>query len=621
LYGTLASVDTVSRSRLPEEPAAEARSEDTHIDQVRVYLLRPEMRSFEAALLHPRAARPIPTDAASGLEGVLYVSRRRSRPPRWVAFAESITGQAIEHPRPVRLSAVLFVQRGNRRFAITFGYGRHMLRREAIEPDYGLKAAAGLVDPGEIASLDARSVEATTIQVRRQTSRGTDPAAIGFDVRREMLRAIAGRVPDESIGTRIVGADAVGLTARLDAATIGARLDTLYRAFEDRAYLANFDHLDRWQTVGPGDTRDRLDNELLRVLGRRRELLRAGEDPSALPGTARPPVLEAPEVIDWHASGFRTTAEAATTLHPFPDLDAFLRVASREPSTSLLRRHRLELVSDEADEVLEAWPVYAALHWEMELQGEYYVLAEGSWWRIDAEYRRRIDGIVGSIPAASLERPAFDPIEHEVDYNKRMADFRPGRALLDRHLARFQYENGTVEPCDVITPERQLVHVKREASSATLGHLFAQAAVSARLFLMLPEFRAQVRRLVQAQPEVAALIPVGRPTTAEYEVVLAIISADSNPDARRLPFFSRNYLAYIQADVAAMGYALSLAWVEERAGARPADAGPLFRELTQERASVRVRSTRRRSRRRSTGRPGLNAASVGTTPPTPPTSE
>jgi uncharacterized protein (TIGR04141 family) len=68
------------------------------------------------------------------------------------------------------LSAVLFVQRGNRRFAITFGYGRHMLRREAIEPDYGLKAAAGLVDPGEIASLDARSVEATTIQVRRQTS-------------------------------------------------------------------------------------------------------------------------------------------------------------------------------------------------------------------------------------------------------------------------------------------------------------------------------------------------------------------------------------------------------------------------------------------------------------------
>ena len=148
------------------------------------------------------------------------------------------------------------------------------------------------------------------------------------------------------------------------------------------------------------------------------------------------------------------------------------------------RNHELQLISDESGDVILSWPVYGALHWELELDDAVYVLAEGGWWRIDPNYRDRIDAVVGAIPNAVLERPARDPIEWEVDYNVRLAGHREGRGFLDRQLARFEYEAGTVEPCDVFTPEGQFVHVKPETSSAALSHLFGQGYVSARLYLI-----------------------------------------------------------------------------------------------------------------------------------------
>jgi hypothetical protein len=61
----------------------------------------------------------------------------------------------------------------------------------------------------------------------------------------------------------------------------------------------------------------------------------------------------------------------------------------------------------------------------------------------------------GRSQEASLTRPPEDVIEWEVDHFKRLASLREGRGFLERSTARFEGETGTVEPCDVLTPERQ----------------------------------------------------------------------------------------------------------------------------------------------------------------------
>lgn len=585
------------------EPAVE-READPRLDQVNIFLIRADIAQPRDALA--RNLGPALPVRVAGLEGELYLSRGRPRQPAWLPFLRSITGQPIPYERAPALSGVLFVRRSARLLAITFGYGRHLIERAAIEADFGLKVAAGLIDPEEIAVLEARSVEATSLQVRRQSSRGVTAAAIGFNVSREMLRAIAGPITDEDLGSRIVGSDGLALTARLQAPDLGPRLDRIKRAYDDGLYLVNFAHIDRWSEVPPGAERAELDAALVASLERRWEHLAAGEDPDALPGvTERPPTLEAPEVLGWESAGFRSTPEGEAALHAFPSLDAYLEALDAPPTLPQLRRgHHLSVISDIDGAIVNRWPIHGALLWERQEDEETYVLAEGRWWRIDADYRRRIDQALAEIPAATLPHPDFDPIEEERDYNIRLADY-PDRVLLDRRLTQFTHENGTVEACDVLTLGRQLVHVKPDATSAMLSHLYAQAVVSARLFLMLPEFRAQIRRVLGGNQPFVDLVPTGRPDPRDYEIVLAIVRSGVGPLGTDLPFFARNNLVGAVADIQLMGYRVGLVRIDERTGARPHDAGPLQKELDEERrTAVQMRGSAR-GRRTRAGQPSL----------------
>lgn len=580
---------------------------DARLDQVNVFLVREDIAGPADALTRG-LGDPIPVNVGD-LEGELYLSRGRPRTPAWLPFVRSITGEEIPYEREPALSAVLFVRRGARLFAITFGYGRHLLDRSALEADFGLKVAAGLVDPEEIAALDTRSVEATSIQVRRQSSRGVTAAAIGFNVSREMLRAIAGPIADDQLGSRIVGSDGLALTARLQAKDVGPRLDRIGRAYTDGLYTANFAHIDRWSEVPPGAKRSELDDALVAAMGRRWTQLSAGEDPASLaPAGDRPPSLEAPEVLGWESAAFRTTPEAESVLHAFPSIDAYLEALDNPPTLPQLRRgHRLSVISDIDNSEVARWPIHGAILWEVQDDADTFVLAEGRWWRIDAEYRARIDEALAQIPPATLDRPDFDPIEEERDYNIRLAAY-DDRALLDRKMTHFRHESGTVEACDVLTRARQLVHVKPDATSAMLSHLYSQAVVSARLFLMLPEFREQIRKVLRDtnQESFIDLVPAGRPVTPDYEVVLAIVRTGVGPLALDLPFFARNNLVGAVGDLQLMGYRVGLARIESRDGARPADAGPLQKELDAERkANLTMRSSARG--RRSPGSVTLTA--------------
>ncbi len=573
--------------------------DDAMLDQVNVFLVRRDVDTPAEALSRD-LGDPLPV-GVDGLDGELYLSRGTARLPRWLPFVRSITGRPIPYERAPALSAVLFLRRGGRLFAITFGYGRHLLSRAALEADFGLKVAAGLIDPDEIAVLDARSVEATSIQVRRQSSRGVTAAEIGFNVSREMLRAIAGPIADEELGSRIVGSDGLALTARLHPPELCARLDRIQRAYDDGLYTAHFKHIDRWSEVAPGTKRAELDEALVATLDRRWHRLHAGEDPASLPGvTERPPTLEAPEVLGWESAAFRTTPEPASVLHAFPSLDAYLEALAGPPTIRQLRGgHRLMVLSDIDGSVVNRWPIHGALLWEQQDGQDTFVLAEGRWWRIDADYRARIDDELAQIPAVALAHPDFDPREEERDYNIRLADY-PDRALLDRKLTHFTHENGTVEACDVMTLAKQLIHVKPDATSAMLSHLYAQAVVSARLFLMLPEFRAQLRKVLRGNQPFIDLVPEARPDPRDYEVVLAIVRSGTGPLGGDLPFFARNNLVGAVADLQLMGYRVGLVRIDEREGSRPASAGPLQRELDAARKTVvQMRSTARGRRARA----------------------
>lgn len=537
--------------------------------QMSVYLLDSGLDDFSDALRDPDKLQKHDVVALEGLRGRIYLQPGQEKTPPWLRFIQALTDDDLGSHKNRHVSAVLFLERNEQTFALTFGFGRHLLKPDVIESDFGIKVAAGIIDPEQVSGIDSRAFEGTRLLIRRQSSAGTSPQAIGIDLAREMMRAVTGRVADGDLGTRVSGSDSLGLTTRVGVEAIGDRLDTLYTAYADRKYRDRFAHIDRWQAV-PRAEATPYDQELVAAI----ERFASGSQDRQLS-------LAVPEIVDWRSSGVGFSIEPVETRHAFPDLKDYLDARQGEaPTLTELHRDQLWLFADEPDEVSGHWSVYHSLNWEFQRDDDVLVFTDGRWWRIDAQYRERIDDRLRLITTSILDRPPIDVLEHEVDYNIRLAKYRPDRAFLDRRNAKFQDEAGTVEICDVFTGQRQFVHVKREAASQPLSHLLAQAAVSADLFRHLPDFRRQLRDRLASKPLLQETIH-GRPEPGEFEVVFAIVSPASDQDvALQLPFFSRNHLARIADGIERYDYRVSICAIVEQADARPLEAGKLYKDMT-----------------------------------------
>ena len=243
-------------------------ADEPHINQISAHLLRADVVNPEDALVSVQALDRYELRPESGLSGRLYVKPGRPAPPPWQQFLGAVVDGSLDRYRNEHASAVLFVERGARTFALAFGFGRHLLEAEALEPDFGLKVAAGLVDADHMTTVDSRLVQSGQLQLRRQTGRGATTREMGIDVGREMLRALSGQVLDGALGSRISGSDALGLAGRTDVSTLLIRLDTFLDAYERKLYRQHFPVLDRWLAVSDKRRRAELETDLVGALAR-----------------------------------------------------------------------------------------------------------------------------------------------------------------------------------------------------------------------------------------------------------------------------------------------------------------------------------------------------------------
>ena len=100
----------------------------------------------------------------------------------------------------------------------------------------------------------------------------------------------------------------------------------------------------------------------------------------------------------------------------------------------------------------------------------------------------------------------------ERDYNEYVPGVRPGYVCLDCQGVRNPLGTGsTVEICDLLGPDNELIHVKRASGSSPLSHLFAQGLVSAQSLLFSPDarerFAAKVKHLGNGRTIRPAFIP------------------------------------------------------------------------------------------------------------------
>jgi uncharacterized protein (TIGR04141 family) len=496
---------------------------------------------------------PIPENL--GIDGVLFVRRSTETRPSWGAFLDEAAGRGIQNLVNRSSSAVLLLRVDDDVFAFAFGYGRYLIDQSKFVQDFGLRTALNTLDEKSLRSVDVHTLEDQPVQKKSQAARDSEVGVFGIDILRDVLRAVTGGPKHGVELVQIAGGDAMfSFGAKMEVADLPKLVRRIKQYSENNEYKSSFSWVDNVRKIKDEASIEALNMRLVQAVAERNEGV----------------ILTLPEIGTWDAIlGFSFTRRK-DKIHPvirstdyidaIPDLSQL--------TIEQLKRDRL-FVHDVDGNVIEH-PVHRCIYFEMVDGDKTKIIFDGKWYEVDATFIGRITGILNLIEISTLIFPAVEvweedgklKIEAEGDYNIRAAEAE-GYFLLDKKLVKTDRATSPIELCDLLTPAKQLVHVKhRKGGSAGLSHLFAQGGVAAEIMLSDKSFRKQARTVLRrVHADAGDLVPLDKVRSADYEVVFLILGEGNETIKQNLPFFSKVNLSRAFENLTQRGFRVSIAGV------------------------------------------------------------
>lgn len=502
------------------------------------------------ALRNPESLSSYRVPAIDPAQDSLFVQSKPPTPPRWISYLQPHVSGALVGLNTASASAVFLFETEDRLFALTFGRGRDLLEPESFEPDFGLKVVLNTVAPNQIKSVDAKTIDESTLHTRSDLSTSSTLAAFGLDVTRDLLRAVTGTPKDQSLAHRLTGSDALGIHTRVSLPEIPDLAKRLVEAYGANDYKENFDFIDYLRP-------EKRPSKLLEL----QDLLVGALQTREITDVH----LAAPETLDWlDVEGFLFSTNRKGELESDPRISTYLDSREEvEVDMKLLKRDRLLPVSSSSGEAMSGWPIYRCIVYQVEVDEHLYVLSTGEWYRVDLSFREKVEAEVNALP--KLEGlPEADAETDEDAYNKKAAK-AIGGLCLDK---KFVYDGGPdkMEVCDILTAKGGLIHVKQRGSSSTLSHLFTQGVNSAERLLLDEEFRRQACAVAKREdPGFPPVLPEVSPDTKDHEISFVVITRSTRSTPLTLPFFSVVSLRTAARQLQAFRFPVSIAAVPEPA--------------------------------------------------------
>jgi len=528
-------------------------SQSTPTRQFTILLLRESYESPEQALRKSKTLNQVSLKQSLPFCGELWYSKTTPRPPRWQDLVNSILQTPINLVYSSSPSAVLFIWSSNRIFAFTFGHGRYLLKPDCYEPRFGLKVVLNRVSPDRLRSLDMRTYEDIVVTTRKQTSRSTQLSSFGLNVSRDLLRAVTGEPNDESFAKRISGADSLTISVSIAIEELEQKCSEILNAYRDAAYKQHFEWVDNLAEARKPVV-DILNDKLVDYL---------------MAGKTEKLHLAPPDVLDWQSVEKFCIGGTGRTEYDDLDINEYLKALGKKRddlSLPKLKSYQVSIREAGSNRFIRRWSLYDCIVAEAEHEGRLYALSEGKWFEIDRSFAERVYSFVSSLPTPRLRLPPAYENEKEADYNQRAASEGKGLLCLDGFLIRPQDATHSIEFCDLLSLNKQLIYVKRRTRSATLSHLFSQATVAVQAFSQDGALRQRIREeLANRNTQFLKILPEKdeRPSPSAYEVVYAIITKKSTNWPGALPFFSRLNLMQHAKVLQGFGFRVSLTKIDE----------------------------------------------------------
>lgn len=490
--------------------------------------------------------------------GTFYSAHSHVRPPDWIT---DFFGTALGTTFTILTASsrgVLVTKAEHegkeRTFAIVFGHGRHLLKDGVTEERFGLKVVLNSVERTSLRSIDRTALSAVPKQSREQMSRESEAASFGIDIEQDLVRAVTGRSKDSRLGKTISGGDALAASVKVNVNNVCDFLALCLERYVSDEYKTDFDWVDQIQEVRDPRARDQLNDWLV---GR----LNAGDTERVW--------MAPPSIVDWvEIKGFKLSTKKKAELVSDLDIRALIAEFDGEEVTlQRLKDRKVVSVSSKTDEAKDRWSAFNCIYAEASLDGSTYVLNNGKWYEIEQAFVDRVVADFSAVSDAAVELPPYAH-ENEGKYNEAATETLDGAFCMDRKLIYHGGGRSSIEFCDILTPDKKLIHVKHYSGSAQLSHLFNQGVVSGELFVQDADFREKVNDKLPNSLKLADTS--ARPNPSDYDVIFAIISKSKKP--LDIPFFSKVNLRNARRRLEGYGYRVSQKKIEVEAEGDAAEA-------------------------------------------------
>lgn len=523
--------------------------------RLNLFLAKPvgDGQTFADLLADAAVVDTYPMADTLGIDGVLYVKRSAEKRPSWGSVLDEVAGHVIPDLANRSSSAVLLLRVDGDIFAFAFGYGRYLIEQSLFVQDFGLRTALNTLDDKSLRSVDLHTLEDQPVQKKSQAARDSEVGVFGIDILRDVLRAVTG-VPKRGVGLmHIAGGDSMfSFGAEMEAADFPALARSIKGHYVNDDYKTSFSWVDNVRKVKDQASIDALNAKLVQAV--------AARDPGIM--------VTLPEIGAWDTIlGFSFTRNKDAVRPVINSVDYIDTI--RDPALLTVEGLKSDrLFVHDVDGNMTDHPVYRCIYFEIVDGDKTRIIFDGKWYEVDATFIGRIAETLDLIQISTLAFPAVEvweeagesKIESEGDYNTRAAAAN-GYFLLDKKLVKTDRATSPIELCDLLTPAKQLVHVKhRKGGSAGLSHLFAQGGVAAEIMLGDKAFRKKARTVLRGlNPAARDLVPLDTLRSADYEIVFLILGEGSTTLKQNLPFFSKVNLSKAFENLTQRGFRVSIA--------------------------------------------------------------
>lgn len=519
-----------------------------------LYMLSDNTSLDGSALRDGSGYTQVPTATLDGMPVALFVRATPATAVKWVSQLQSILapGASLPNLRAQTSAAVLLVDYQGTKYAITFGNGFQALSPSKIVSGFGLRVAANSIAQQKVKSADTKMLSSAGRSQKTVLPEASELTALGIEPLEEWVRQLSGKVADAGFASSATGADSLRLSIKNFAlAGLKTKLKQIEALHKATTYKATFGFIDNFEQLNP-----RIDGDRIATLNTQVLTLLRSSDPSVY--FAAPDPFDIPDVINYVV--VRSKKVLVSDLVQDEMFQALSKLKMNDDEA--LEKVHIRALDGEGNPLSRTYSLHECLQVELPDGPDLYVLSSGRWFKVRKDYVEQVNAALADLDdlTTQLSLPAWakqsdGKFEPEGKYNERTATER-GFVVLDKSNLNFG-GHARIEVCDLLTPEKQLICVKKATRSSTLSHLFAQGSVSAGL-MYHPSYKA---KLIDGLQEAGAS-STDFGTLDDWTVIYAVGTEKAGPVLDGMFFFSRMNLVQHLRDIRSRGIRVAIAKIQ-----------------------------------------------------------